>query len=182
MGGDPDLITEEMRPVNAQSFGLIYTSPLMLLTHRLATDEFWRRRGRRVNGLPIWSLYVWAQEKYNRSVPKLLHKSALMMLHCLGSGKKKVLAGKIKTMHHLGQLWQQFIMTHIYVCSKWTTSHGWPDVILTAEREAVRWSNIKTDPVRIVRRNQTSAGLSPRRPLFMSNVKPKVSYNLVILT
>lgn len=37
MGGDPDLITEEMRPVNAQSFGLIYTSALMPLTHRFTT-------------------------------------------------------------------------------------------------------------------------------------------------
>lgn len=37
MGGDPDLISEEMRPVNAQSFGLIYTSPLTLLTHRFDT-------------------------------------------------------------------------------------------------------------------------------------------------
>ncbi|KAF0046532.1 hypothetical protein F2P81_000165 [Scophthalmus maximus] len=26
-GGDPDLISEEMRPVNAQRFGLFYTSP-----------------------------------------------------------------------------------------------------------------------------------------------------------
>lgn len=45
MGGDPDLITEEMRPVNAQSFGLIYTSPVMLLTHRLATEEFREEEG-----------------------------------------------------------------------------------------------------------------------------------------
>lgn len=46
MGGDPDLISEEMRPVNAQSFGLIYTSPLMLLTHRLATEKFRRGKGK----------------------------------------------------------------------------------------------------------------------------------------
>lgn len=56
MGGDPDLISAEMKPVNAQSFGLIYTSPLMLLTHQLATEEFRRRRGRQVNSLYMISL------------------------------------------------------------------------------------------------------------------------------
>lgn len=55
MGGDPDQITEEMRPVNAQSFGLIYTSPLMLLVHRLGTEQFRRGIVGQLNGFPVLS-------------------------------------------------------------------------------------------------------------------------------
>lgn len=97
MGGDPDLITEEMRPVNAQSFGLIYTSPLMLLTHRLATEEFRRRRGRRVNASSVWTLYFYSEfrKQYNRLVSKLLHKSVMMIVQ----GARKILAGKMGTAH-----------------------------------------------------------------------------------
>lgn len=48
MGGDPDAITEEMRPGKAQSFGLVHTSPLMLLTHRLATEDFTKSKCNRL--------------------------------------------------------------------------------------------------------------------------------------
>lgn len=48
MGGDPDAITEEMRPGKAQSFGLIHTSPFVLLTHRLATEDFAKSKHNRL--------------------------------------------------------------------------------------------------------------------------------------
>lgn len=86
MGGDPDLITEEMRPVNAQSFGLIYTSPLMLLTHRLTTEEFYKSK---CSPSSFESLLLSVQLH-----SKLLHKSAIMMLDCLGSQWQLVMIRK----------------------------------------------------------------------------------------
>lgn len=90
MGGDPDLITEEMRPVNAQSFGLIYTSPLMLLTHRLTTEEFYKSK---CSPSSLESLLLSVQ-----LYSKLLHKSAIMILDCPWSRDRKTLEFKTRIL------------------------------------------------------------------------------------
>lgn len=83
MGGDPDQITEEMRPVNTQSFGLIYTSPLMLLTHRLTTVEF--SKSKWSPSYTVSFIPSLRKKRYNRKMAGFCHKYALIIVDCLGS-------------------------------------------------------------------------------------------------